>query len=212
MPILIVNSIARYSILGLLAGVPTATIFDAQIDTTGSDTDRDAAVADYAEVLFGAWSDRLRPVQVDEWVMTEIRWVDLNAVDGSVGSFVGTQTGGNSGSSTMPGNVTALIRKVVGHARNTRQGRMFFPGIPEDYTAPNDPNVLTDSVVAGLQDSFDDFFGQVNGDMTGGGGIGGYQAHPAVVHAPKDHPTSFDLVQSFGVLKHLGQQTRRRGY
>lgn len=209
MPPLVVNGVARYAVIGSFVGTETATILDVQIDTTGTSTDRANAIDDEATVIVNAWVARLLVHQCDQWSMQAIRWVDLDSTSGSVGEKAAIHQGTNF-SQPFPGNIAALITKQVGSSRNTRQGRMFFPGIPEDYTSDADPQHLTASVATTMGTNFELFRNDIDGTF-GGVLSGGYDAHPCVVHNPPSG-TSFDPIERLVVTGRLGQQRRRRGY
>lgn len=206
---LIVNGVCRYVIIGSFVGTETATIVDVQIDTTGTSTDRANAIDDEATVIVNSWVSRLLVHQVDQWAMQTIRWVDLDSLTGSVGEKAAAHAGTNT-SPPMPGNIAALVTKRVGSSRNTRQGRMFFPGIPEDYTSDADPQHLTSAVVTAMGANMELFRNDIDGTF-GGVLSGGYDAHPCVVHNPPSG-TSFDPIDELVVTGRLGQQRRRRGY
>lgn len=149
---LIAPDVCRFTVLGTYAGRNVANILDVFIDQTGSLTDRQEAIADQAAIIVSAWADEVCPVIVDNYSATEVRWLDLNDEDGSVGvTSTGTGTDfpapGVSTAEPMPGNVSIRVNKQISASRGQRKGRMYLVGLGEDKTVNASPNTLIGSFV-----------------------------------------------------------------
>lgn len=142
MAVILAPDVVRFTVNGDLLGAPTATILDMVVQADDSGEGRPAAMEETAAVILDAWVDELLPLQVPNFSLTSISWVDLTSLDGTVGEIVSTDdntlplTGTRTGEAT-PSQIAALVTKVCSSNRGTRNGRLFFPGLSEEDVSGN---------------------------------------------------------------------------
>lgn len=218
MPLIVVNGVCRFTLHGTLAGEDVSNVVDMFIDTTGSSLDRNECIADQADVIWNEWVDRILPLQVDNLALQTVSWVDLDEVDGEIGSISGTgsnpspQAGGDSGPPT-PSNAAIYVRKTVTGARGSRAGSWYIPGVAESMTTDGAPNDLAAATVTSLQTAFNGLLTAIN--QNGPGFPGDYDSRLVVVHVTErdanGHPTEGEgrTVSALAVRQRLATQRRR---
>jgi hypothetical protein len=221
MAALVAPGICRYTIEGTYAGNPVANVLDMHVDIVGSVTDRNTALADQAAIIISAWVDEILENLPSVYTADIIRWVDLNAADGAVGSAtLGTGTdfpsSGTSVGDPMPGNVAVRVNKQISASRGQRQGRMYLPGITESQTSAGAPNAPSAAYIAALNTDLAAFLAAIN--QNAGTVPPNYDSWLSVVHtentaSPGDPPVivfdGFSHVTSLVCDGTLATQRRR---
>jgi hypothetical protein len=219
----IVPGVTRYNVNGLYlgSGRPTTNIVDIRSTPETAGATRNTVVAAMAEILLDEYDDNLRTLQIDEWQAQSVSWVDLHSADGTTGLITGTGTntwpasGGVSGEAVAFGTA-ALVRKSIVADRSRRQGRLYWPGIPE--AAVSSGYTIAGANLAIYQTAWTAFFDALQGVTVDVGGTL-YASFPCVVHIltygtsaeGKPVPLTGDSrdVSAFSVQNVLATQRRR---
>lgn len=194
---LIAPGICRYAVHGTYGGRPVVNIIDMRIDSSDGDLTRDEAVLNQARDILANWEDNFHPLLVNEYVNTQVSWVDLDEPDGSTG-IVTSAPGhtwpapANITTPGMPGNVAILVTKVApGGGRRTRNGRMYLVGCPEANTTDGDPSNISPSTVTDFTNAAEAFSSDVSNTIIGEG----YTSNMVVVHTVNEGtPQNPDIV------------------
>lgn len=203
---LVVPSVVRYSIVAELLGQTCINIMDVTITDEGIGTSRDDAINSVAGDIINNWDDHILGNLSSDYVFTEVRWLDLDSLDGSTGSRTSTDgttlpVAGRSSGNAMPGHTYAKIRKnLEGSSRASRRGVLRLSGLQEGYVSGN--NLLGASITA-LNAAFEEFKDGINGTD------GGATVNCVVVHVPRVGPPSTDDISSFTAESVVGTIRRR---
>jgi hypothetical protein len=210
MAAIVLPDIVRYSIIQRLGSRPVVNILDMYLDDADLPQTRDELLLVLAEDIITAWNLRILPLLSDDLEFQEVRWVDLDTADGSVGSTstageIELPAYGGQTAQTMPGMVCARIIKETTGGRRARRGRMYLSGVPEAYTDDPAVNTLSAGARANIESALEDF----RDDLTTGLGPLLDIARPVVVHDPKDAPPSYTDLTGYSVDPIVGAQRRR---
>lgn len=207
---LVTPRIARFAVVQSFNGQDVINILDVDINTTSSVTSREEACFAVCGDILNNWNDHILPAQVNGLQAIEVRWVDLNSLDGSTGARSSTSAetwpanGGLTGA-PLPNNVTIRIRKnLQGSTRVTRRGEVRLAGGEEAYTGP-DGITLTPATVSGLNDRWEDFKDGINGTRV----VEGYEVNLAQVHTVNEEAVGHSIISTFEVVPVVGTQRRR---
>lgn len=206
---LIVNGVARFSIIGSLFGQDCVNVFDVRLTTTAP-TSREDACFDTAGDILNNWSDHILPRVSAGYEAREVRWVDLNSEGGSTGSRSSTSDttwpeNGAVEENTLPNNVYVKVRKVLeGKTRQQRNGTTRLGGIPESATVGADGNVLNTTYITALNDAFEDFKDGIND-----GTPLGTSSELVMVHTVDGEADGYSVISSFAVTSVVGTLRRR---
>ena len=206
---LVQQAIARFSIIGDLAGEACVNVLDVEINTDPPDTREDACF-DVAGDLLNNWTDHILPNVSAIYTALRVNWVDLNSADGSTGSRSSTSAntwplvGARSGA-PLPNNTYARIQKVLsGRSRQERSGTLRLGGILEEDTVGGlENNVLAPTAQAAFNSAFEDLKDGING-----GGLF-ENKNLAVVHTVNREATGFSLISTFQCQPVVGTLRRR---
>lgn len=199
-----VNGVVRYTIKGRWStGRAVVNVMDMYVQGAVLGSTRDDQILAVAGDIGNAWQDHIVPNVSSSYTFEGVDYLDLNGLDGIVGtvppSTTRPVTGGQTQDSNAP-NVTAIIEKQTGAGRRgTRAGRLFLTGIPDSRV--NNNGVLTTEWRAQLDDVFGDFFESIDD-----GGIAEVPQYPVVVHVKSQTATR---VTGFATQPLIGQQKRR---
>lgn len=188
---IVAPGICRFTIHGQYAGQEIANVLDIDIDSDAG-TDRDNNIVDQAEIIVSAWVTHICPNLSNTYQADEVSWLDLNALDGSVGVTT-TGTGpdfpqvGGVGGNPMPGSISYMVTKNVAAKRGARKGRMFLVGVPESVTSSLEPNLVLSATVIALNTALAQFLADVNQNG------GAYGSHLKVLHT-KNNGTPEDPI------------------
>lgn len=209
---LVVPGICRFSVRQTLAGIQVVNVLDLDIDTNPGG-DRAVAIHSCAGNILNAWYTNLRNQQVNELVVQDIAWIDLDTANGSIG--VRSQTSerswpqaGTDAGGPLPSFVTGLVKKATGVARGAKSGRMFFAGLPEHITDVDNPNRIAAAALTSLNTSLNNFRTAINHDA--GVSQDDYTSRLVVVHKPKIGAPFATQVTALTMNQALTYQTRRR--
>lgn len=177
----------------------------------GSGSDRATYVPLVAASLGKSWQTSIVPNIFSPVSYTGGSYVDLDSLDSTAGSF------GPDGSAPIAGpahevpppSVALLVTKNCHHSRSQRNGRLYMPGIREDFIDAK--GEIGGSYMTGLQNSFDSFLADVAGT---GGLVPSIDTALRVVHVTghtDGKPSSWDSsdISSFTVQSRVGTIRRR---
>lgn len=168
---LIAPNVVRFSIVATLHGEDCINIVDMRA-TPGVDQTRDEMCFAIAGDIMNNWDDHLKPILNAVYEPQEVRWVDLNSADGSVGVRTSTDATawpsfGGIGSAPLPSSVYAKITKVLqGRDRGQRQGIMRLGGLSESDTDPGNGNRLSNGKIEALDDALEAFKDGIQGGVS----------------------------------------------
>lgn len=201
--------IVRYSIVADLNGEDCVNIIDIKLDPDVGAGSRADIIEDVAGDLLNQWSDHILPLLSDNYVAQEVRWVDLNNSNGTVGTISSTdgstwpETGVSDGPA-LPNNVYAKVRKnLAERSRNTRSGLLRLGGGLEGWTQPGDGNRLTVEQQASINTQFENLKDGINGTENG------WTRNIGVLHTTDGAATGFSFVSSFTADPVVGTIRRR---
>lgn len=184
----IAPTIVRVSLHHNLAnGRHADCVLDVSLDE-GLDADRPESVANMALALGQLWQDTICTEIHAPCTYTGGSYTDLDSLDSTTGSFgavPGHPVNNPSPAETPPPQVALLVTKVCHHARNQRNGRLYMPGLREDFTSSTGD--IGGSYLTGIQSKFDALLAGVND--AGGLGDSGTTAL-RVVHVTGHEATS----------------------
>lgn len=204
---LIAPDTARFSIVGEIAGQDVVNILDIKFETTVGQTRAEKCAALAGDVL-NQWADHILPLLCNEYTAFEVRWVDLNSVDGSTGSVNATDgstwpEAGSAAGDPCPNNVYAKIVKTLeGKTRTQRNGTLRLSGIPRSFLALTNANELTAQARTDLLAAFEDLKDGING-LVGG------EQNLVVVHTVQDVFDGTSEIASFSPALNVGTIRRR---
>ena len=87
---------------------------------------------DQAEVMVTAWNGTIRTVQSNQVTLDEVYVKAGPNATGPDGSFPSGASGAIGGNCSPP-SVAVLVRKSTATGGKRGRGRMYWPGVPEDY-------------------------------------------------------------------------------
>lgn len=206
---LIQSGVARFSIVGDLAGEQCVNVLDANIDTDTGVTREEACFAVAGDIL-NNWTDHILPNVSAIYTALSVNWVDLNSEDGSVGSRTETsaqtwpQTGARGGA-PLPNNTYARVQKVLqGKSRQQRNGTLRLGGILEEDTVGGNEN---NNIAPAAQTAFNTAFENLK-DGINGGGLGS-SVNLVMVHTVNGAATGESVISTFQVQPVVGTLRRR---
>lgn len=213
---IIAPDVCRYSVNQTYNSRPTVNVIDMVVlDQSGGTFSRDDAVNATAGDILDAWDQYVLPCQSASLQALSVSWVDLNDLDGSVGSISSTTDStwpafGTVTGQGLPANVSCLVTKRTNSRRSSRDGRMFLGGLAE---ASTDGSYIPTATLNTWITRFGDF----TEALTETGTISVYQNFPTVVHTRNEGtPTNPDIVYtgntqitSFAPQPLLATQRRR---
>lgn len=215
---IIAPGVCRYTVVGTFAGRPVANVLDYLI-VSDVPAARGVNVAEMASVLVQGWIDNILENVDAHYTAQEVTYVDLDSVDGTVGSTtLGTSTNlpqaGTQVGDALPGNVAVRVNKNIAAVRGQRQGRMYLPGLVEASTDPATPNSPNAGYIAALNADLAAFINETNIDA---GDPQAWQSTLVVVHtvnqgtpqAPDIVFNGTSVVNTMTVDPILGSQRRR---
>lgn len=206
---LIVNGVARFSVIGNLFNEDCVNVFDVRLTTTAP-TSREDACFDTAGDILNNWTDHILPRLSAGYQAREVRWVDLNSETGSTGSRSATDDNtwpenGTVEENTLPNNVYVKVRKnLEGKTRQQRNGTTRLGGIPESATVGADGNVLNTTYVDNTNAAFEDFKDGIND-----GTPSGTSSELVVVHTVDGEADGYSVISTFSVQSVVGTLRRR---
>lgn len=158
MPI-VAPGVTRFTVSGTYAGQPVANVLDFRYAAvTGAVPDRPVANQAMAEQIEQAYKDSGMFARLSTQLSyTETSWVDLDSLDGDVGSFTWTSAGTGTNTNGMPGNVALRLNKTASGQRGARPGKIYLPGVGENETSGN-VNDLTGANITAWQGIADAFY------------------------------------------------------
>lgn len=193
MAALIAPGVARYTVVGAYAGRPVANVLDFLI-VSDVPAARNANVAEMANVLVQAWIDHILENIADNYVASEVTYVDLDNASGSVGATTlgltaNFPSAGLATGEAWPGNVSLRINKNISAERGQRQGRMYLVGGVETYAADAAPNTVATATQTAINADLVTFLNDVNIDA---GDPQAWQSTLVVVHTVNQAPPGSD--------------------
>lgn len=162
---------------------------------------REEALEAAGEKIKDGWKDNMLTHFASAYSFTGVDIVDLNSLDGWVGTIPASATGANPGE-PYPSNIAAVARKSSARVRGTRQGRMFLGGLLE---ASGSGNRLLPSVVSEIQTSLN----ALRADWEETGVIADWQLQPVVIHTRAGEPVGVSVVTGYTLDAGLSHQDRR---
>lgn len=210
---LVAPDIARFAITGYCEANPVVNIIDLAITDLDGIGRAEACEAAAGDIL-NQWSDHVLPLLCDNYVATNVSWIDLDSLSGSTGDVSTTDgstwpEGGASVEACLPGGIAARVDKNTVAVRGQRQGRMYICGIPENASEANSPNTLTGAFRTSLQDAMEAFRSGLEGSENVEPLPGGYTSSPNVVHTIDGVYESRSRITAMSVSPLLRTQVRR---
>lgn len=207
---LVFDNIARFTIVGSYEGEDCMNVFDVEVD------DIDPLSGPRSEELFriagdiiNNWSDHILPLVASGYSASEVRWVDLDTLDGTTGSRSSTtaetwpQSGGNPGAA-LPGNVyQKVVKRVEGKTRRERNGIVRLGGVPEAATDAADGNRLSTTHIGQSNAAFEQFKDGINVQADG------YEVNLGVLHTSGGVASGFSQISTFSTEQVVGTIRRR---
>lgn len=206
---IVAPGIARFSLQGTIFDRTWANIFDMHIESGGIGG-RDDNVRDQAKIFLNEWIDHVRLVIGNSVTLQRCRWVDLDSLDGTTGEVTAADSPrvmpspGSVSSEQLPAASAVLVRKLATGGRAARNGRTYWPGVPEASTTGNS---LTGTAVTSWNTQLALFLSGVS--QSGASSFGGYDSHMVVVHTLAGIFTDHTDVTSLALDSRLATQRRR---
>lgn len=204
---LVFDGVVRYSVIGNLFGEDCVNILDVDISTGFGET-REDACSDVAGDILNNWTDHILPRLSAGYEAREVRWVDLNSLDGSTGSRSSTDVEtwpmtGSVAENTLPNNVyVKVVKAVQAKTRTERNGTLRLGGIPESATVGSNGNTLNTTYLTGISDAFEDFKDGINGGTDN-------EVNLCVLHTVDGVATAKSTISRFNPASTVGTLRRR---
>lgn len=204
---LVFDGIMRFSIIGNLFGEDCVNIFDADVSTGLGET-RAIAASDIAGDILNNWTDHILPIVSAGYEAREVRWVDLNSLDGSTGSRSATdvetwpQSGGIEENTLPNSTYLKVVKQVENKTRTERNGATRLGGIPESATIGANGNSVNPTYLANVASAFEDFKDGINGAVDNTVNLG-------VLHTVEQVATGFSEISVFNPASTVGTIRRR---
>lgn len=151
-------TIVRYTFQHTLRyGQKSDNVMDLSIDGTGL-ISRDSVITDFNSHVAGMWQDTALKIYGTTSTFNGAAWIDLDSLTGSTGTLGpadGHPVAGSGGGGFLPPNVAHLVHKRGTAHRGQRQGRSYFPDVPE--ATADDQGLLPSgyqTTIAGYMNSF----------------------------------------------------------
>lgn len=205
---LVAPGVCRFSIVAQNLGELCVNIVDVDIDA-GVGTTRNEAIFGVAGDILNNWTDHVMPLLSTTYVAFQVRWVDLNSAEGTVGSRSSTDAEvwpalGGVGSPPLPASVYArAYKRLVDRVRGERQGMMRIGGLNEINTDAGNGNLLSNGFVEDLTNGLEAFKDGVNGGSVGG------SINIVVVHTVAGVYSSHTVLEEYVVTNLVGSLRRR---
>lgn len=202
---IVAGGIIRFSVVAELLGQTCINIVDVDLDTDVGTTRSEEAFSIAGDII-NNWDDHVMGNLVSDYTALRVDWVDLDSLNGSVGSRSVTSdttwpAAGRATGNAMPGHTYARIRKnIQGGGRQSRRGVLRLSGLPESYVSGN--NILTENVT-GLNAAFEQFKDGINGSPSSS------VRNLAVVHVPASGPVSSSHISTYSCDSVVGTIRRR---
>lgn len=206
MPVLTAPDTIRYTLHGSYLGRPVVTVLDCRLEE-GIGSEYSAQIYEYAGDILNNWVDHIVPGLSNQYTFERIAWLDLDS-----GGWTGERTatsehslpiaGGESGQ-PVSANTAMLITKATEARRGERQGRMFLPGIVENYV---EGNFLSSSFVEAFnEDNLAPFLDGISDTPD----VGTTERHPVVIHTVDGSYQSQSRVTALTLQGRVASQRRR---
>lgn len=199
-----VDNVVRYTIKGRWSsGRPIVNLMDMHVEGAALGSTRDDQIVAVAEDVRNAWQDHIIPNISSSYTMEGVDYLDMNGLNGIVGSVLPDVTrplvGGQQTDSNAP-NVSAVIEKQTGGGRRgEKPGRMFLAGLGDARVDNN--GIILAIWRQQLDEAFQDFLESIDD-----GGVAEVPHYPVVVHVKSETATR---VTGFVTQPIIGQQRRR---
>lgn len=208
---IVVPGVARFSVIQSIGGQPVVNIIDMQVDTTGSPVSRSEALDIVAGDILNNWDDHILQAQRADISAQEVRYLDLNSLNGPTGSRSSTsantwpKAGADSAGASMPAVVAMRVDKRTAGGRGTKQGRMYLAGIHEQGTDNGVTQTWNSSWITSFNAALASFLEGIN-DQDFGGVSTDIQRQMVVVHSTTQ---TYSEVLSLSVNPAVSTQVRR---
>lgn len=135
-PPIVIDEVVRYAVRGTISGRPWVNVFDVEINE-GRPAANDP-INKVATALLDGYATKIAPGLSNQWQVNDVRWVDLNSANGTTGIMNDTAANnfpkvGGIASESVAANCAILAIKSTVSGRGQRNGRTYFPGLPELY-------------------------------------------------------------------------------
>lgn len=136
MPI-VAPDVVRYSINGNYLNRPAVNVLDMVVRSQDSEAQpRDEIIESVAGRLINQWVDNVMTRFNASYSFESVSWVDLNSVDGQVGSRTSTDEytlprAAVGAGQPLTAALAMLVEKVTQRQRGSRPGRWFLPAFTE---------------------------------------------------------------------------------
>jgi hypothetical protein len=203
MPPIVIPKVCRFAVRGTIHDRPWANIWDIMVDTGRPAAE--SIIQQTAVDLLDHYATYFAALSGGAYYVRDCVWLDLDSLGGSTGSVNDTPTKtfpfqGVVGGDTAPGNVAVLAVKNTVGGRSARNGRTFFPGIPESSMTGN---ILGASIISNWTSSLNNFRTALEAASGGVDRVVGVVSRPAV------GPPAFNAVLSLSVSDRLATLRRR---
>lgn len=208
--VMVVPNVVRYAVHQQLGGRAVVNIVDMDVRINGVGPSREDAVHDVAGDLLNNWTDHILAYQCQHISALSISWVDLDSVNGSVGSRNSTDdntwpdNGGTSSPIPFPGMVAMRVIKNTTGGRQARKGRMYLAGFDEGKSGTQ-PNQWLPAVVSDMNTRLAGFLSGIED----AGALNVVERFPVVIHAPAGGTPNATRVTGYSVDPVMGTQRRR---
>lgn len=209
---IVLGGICHFAVHGTCNDRQFSCIVDVDINTaTGAD--RTNAILDQAKIINGNTVQHFMPLTNQSTQLVKCSWVDYDNADGETGEttlgsegFTLPANGGILGDS-LPSNCCFLFHKNVAGGRKSRNGRMYWPGVPESSATLNGVvsaqiTQWNNALSVWMQD-----VQQQDAPLPPGGST--YSSSLVVVHVPTVGSPSFDSINTMTIDAGLATQRRR---
>lgn len=209
MPLVFPN-IVRFAIIGNLQTEECVNIIDVRLEPTVPGAgDRSDAIFDAAGDILNNWTDHVLPLVTWAYQAREVRWVDLDSVDGTTGSRASTDAEtwpmvGGVAAATSPNHTYARVNKLLqGSTRQARSGMLRLGGIAESATVDNNPNQLTPATITAMNTGFENFKDGIQSTASG------WFRWLGVLHTVGGEAASWSDLSEYSVAVNVGTIRRR---
>lgn len=209
MPLTLAN-IARFAVVGSMQSQDVVNIFDARVEPGVQDANREEACRQVAGDLLNQWSDHIIPLLHNTYTAEEVRWVDLDSLQGSTGAVSSTdgsdwpESGAGTAAPLSNAVYVKMVKRLEGKTRAQRNGALRLSGGLENWTLPTNGNVIDPAVALGLNGAFEMLKDGINGDI-----IGDRVVNLGVLHTVGGVATDFSEISNYEAASQVGTLRRR---
>lgn len=206
MPILEAPECVRYTLHGSYLGRPVANVLDMFIDQPAGSVSHEIMFETAGDIL-NNWADHIVPGLSEHYTFERITWLDLGD-----GGWTGERTStsehdlplaGSETSQPISANTSMLVLKSTEAKRGERQGRMFLPGLVEQYV---EGNFITPSFVGPFNaDGLQPFLDGISDEIPSAP----YSRYPVVIHTKGGVFQSWSRITALTLQGRVASQRRR---